>query len=52
MEFDGEFEEECCKEECCCDVEVSEESKTKKRGLLKQCDEINKQNDGSSEVRS
>ena len=47
MEFDGEFEEECCKEECCCDVEVSEESKTKKRGLLKQCDEINKQNDVS-----
>ena len=48
-----EFEEECCKEECCkeevcsCDVKVSEESKTKKRGLLKQCDEINKQNDVS-----
>ena len=53
MEFDDEFEKECCEEECCkeevcsCDVKVSEESKTKKRGLLKQCDEINKQNDVS-----
>ena len=47
MEFDDEFEEECCeKEVCSCDdVKVSDESKTKKRGLLKQCDEINKQND-------
>ena len=51
MEFDDEFEKECCEEECCeeevcsCDVKVSEESKTKKRGLLKQCDEINNQND-------
>lgn len=48
MEFDDEFKEECCeKEVCSCDVKVSEESKTKKRGLLKQCDEINKQNDVS-----
>ena len=49
MEFDDEFEEECCeKEVCSCDdVKVSDESKTKKRGLLKQCDEINKQNDVS-----
>ena len=47
MEFDDEFEEECCeKEVCSCDdVKISDESKTKKCGLLKQCDEINKQND-------
>ena len=48
MEFDDKFEEECYeKEVCSCDVKISEESKTKKRGLLKQCDEINKQNDVS-----
>ena len=48
MEFDDKFEEECYeKEVCSCDVKVSEESKTKKRGLLKRCDEINKQNDVS-----
>jgi len=40
-----EFEDECC--EKACDVEVSEKLKTEKRGLLKQCDEINRQNDVS-----
>ena len=43
-EFEDEYYE---KEVCSYDVEVSEESKTKKHGLLKQCDEINKQNDVS-----
>lgn len=43
-----EFEDKYyVKEVCSCDVEASEESKTKKHSLLKQCDEINKQNDVS-----
>ena len=35
-----ESNNECGEKEYVCDVEVSEESKTKKRSLLKKCDEI------------
>ena len=37
----------CEERECDCDVRVSEETKNGKCSLLKQCDEINKQNDVS-----
>lgn len=37
----------CEERECDCDIEVPEKSKNEKCSLLKQCDEINKQNDVS-----